>query len=147
MLSNRQCWPGRGVKRALWCWFGVLLFAATPFGAVRAADKNMALAQPVAPDGSVRRQIEADWAQQDACRLRQISEPGLVRFPGEELNWPGAKADERLRVPVATGPKLDGRLDDACWQAAAQIAGDAPVTTTSPSEGPPAWMSPPMSCT
>ncbi len=111
MPTNQHCSSRRGVKRAVCCWFGGLLVAATSCGPIRAAAGE-----------SVRRQIEADWERQDACRLRQIREPGLVRFPGEQLDWPGVKAGGRLRVPLAAAPKLDGRLDDACWQNAASIA-------------------------
>ncbi len=73
---------------------------------------------------SLRSQIEADWQQQDACRMRQVQEPGVVVFPGGKFKWPGVKADDRLGIPMAAAPRLDGQLDDSCWQAAAEI-GDA----------------------
>lgn len=81
----------------------------------------LGLGLPVAADEAYRRQIEADWQQQDACRMRQIVEPGLVRFPETELQWPGtgqSSATAGLVVPQAAAPKLDGRLDDPCWATA-----------------------------
>jgi hypothetical protein len=91
-------------------WLGTVLIVAMSF----------AIFQPSNAE-SVRNQIETDWRQQDACRMRQIQEPGIVYFPAEQLEWPGIKADERLRVPLAIAPSLDGRLDDPCWSDAAKI--------------------------
>lgn len=68
-----------------------------------------------------RQLIEADWQRQDECRMAEIRQPGLVRFPEMQLQWPGVMPDERLRVPHTGSPKLDGRLDDPCWQQAASL--------------------------
>ncbi len=71
---------------------------------------------------SFREQIEADWRRQDECRMRQIVEPGLVRFVDAEIPWPGIAAQAAtgaLRVPHTPGPNIDGRLDDPCWKDAA----------------------------
>jgi len=73
------------------------------------------------PAQSIREQVEADWTRQDECRLAEIREPGLVRFVETELEWPGVKPDDGLRVPKGPPPKLDGRLDDPCWAEAARI--------------------------
>ena len=80
-----------------------------------------ALTSPCLSAEAFRRQVEDDWTRQDARRVAQIREPGLVRFVETELNWPGVKPDDRLRVPEAPGPQIDGRLDDACWQRAARL--------------------------
>jgi len=68
--------------------------------------------------GSIREQIESDWRRQDDCRMRQIRDPGLLRFVETTLQWPGVRPDDRLRVPRGPAPTLDGRLDDACWKRA-----------------------------
>ena len=71
---------------------------------------------------SFREQIEADWRRQDECRMRQIVEPGLVRFVDAEIPWPGIAAQAAtgaFRVPHTPGPNIDGRLDDPCWKDAA----------------------------
>jgi mono/diheme cytochrome c family protein len=70
---------------------------------------------------SFRHEVETEWQKQDACRVAEIREPGLVRFVDTELAWPGVKPDERLRVPKAPAPKIDGRLDDPCWKQAARL--------------------------
>ncbi len=75
---------------------------------------------------SFRQQIENDWRRQDGCWLAEIREPGLVRFVEGEVPWPGVKPDDRLRVPKSAGPKLDGRLDDPCWNTALRLEGDGP---------------------
>jgi len=75
---------------------------------------------------SIREQVEADWQRQAESRLAEIREPGLVRFVEMELPWPGVKPDDRLRVPKAAPPTLDGRLDDPCWNEAACIAAAKP---------------------
>ena len=93
--------------------------------AVRGLDRFMAslmTAEGLTAE-SMREQVEADWQRQDECRMAQIREPGLVRFVETELEWPGVKPDDRLRVPKASPPTLDGRLDDACWQQAARRRG------------------------
>ncbi|NQT16220.1 MAG: hypothetical protein HQ582_25910, partial [Planctomycetes bacterium] len=70
---------------------------------------------------SMREQVEADWRQQDECRMAQIREPGTVRFVETEIEWEGVKSDDRMRVPKASPPTVDGRLDDACWQQSVRI--------------------------
>ena len=70
---------------------------------------------------SFRQQVEEDWRRQDESRIAQIREPGLVRFVEGEVQWPGVKPDDRLRVPKAAPPKLDGRLDDGCWEQALRL--------------------------
>ncbi len=72
-----------------------------------------------------REQVEVDWGRQDACRTAEIREPGLVRFVETDLHWPGVKADDRSRVPKAPTPKLDGRLDDVCWQQALKLSSES----------------------
>jgi hypothetical protein len=67
---------------------------------------------------SLREQVEADWQRQDEARLAQIREPGTVRFVETTLQWPGAKPDDRARVPEATAPKIDGALDEPGWEKA-----------------------------
>ena len=109
-LECTQRQLNRVLKRVPSNWIGTLLVFAMLFGSNRSVTAE-----------SVRGQIEADWQRQDACRMRQIQEPGVVIFSGGRLKWPGIKADDRLGIPLATVPKLDGRLDDPCWQAAAKI--------------------------
>ncbi|MBN1342089.1 MAG: ThuA domain-containing protein [Phycisphaerae bacterium] len=78
------------------------------------------------PKASTRREIETDWARQDACRLAEIREPGLVRFVETELQWPGVRPDDRLRIPKAAASKLDGALDDPGWTQAAVVEREGP---------------------
>ncbi len=69
-----------------------------------------------------RQRIEADWQQQDHARVEQIRRAGLVRFAEGELLWPGADSSSdsnRLRIPRAGVPVVDGRLDEPAWQQAA----------------------------
>jgi len=75
-----------------------------------------------AASGPWREQIEVDWARQDARRVAEIREAGLVRFVETQLQWPGVKPEDRLRVPKGSAPAIDGRLDDACWQRAVKVA-------------------------
>lgn len=76
---------------------------------------------------SFRERVEADWQQQDEGRVLQIRQAGLVRFPDQELTWPGVKAaagggaDGALAVPKLAAPQLDGRLDEPAWQPAARL--------------------------
>jgi mono/diheme cytochrome c family protein len=75
---------------------------------------------------SFHEQVEADWRRQDERRVAEIREPGLVRFVETELDWPGVKPDDRQHVPKTVAPKLDGRLDDACWEQALRIEAAQP---------------------
>ena len=80
---------------------------------------------------SFRQRVEADWDRQDESRMIQIRQPGLVRFPGGELQWPGLTPASAkgvagaMSVPKLAAPTLDGRLDDPCWQQAAPRAAGA----------------------
>ena len=80
-----------------------------------------------APAESFREQVEADWARQETCRLTQLQQPGILRFPTGEVAWEGIPGSEPaasggvLRVPKTPSPKLDGRLDDPCWRGAAAV--------------------------
>src|SRR3989304_2930112 len=92
---------------------------------------------PAAAD-SFGERVEADWAQQDESRMMQIRQPGLVRFPETELQWPGASATDpkgvagALSVPKLPAPKLDGRLDDPCWRQAARVPPGPPDQPVQP---------------
>lgn len=72
---------------------------------------------------SFRQRVEADWQQQDNARMEQIRRAGLVRFAEGELPWPGvdgsSAAGQRLRIPRAASPVIDGRLDEPAWAQAA----------------------------
>ena len=76
---------------------------------------------------SIGEQVEAEWLIQDQARMAEILKPGVVRFVETELTWPGVAGDNRQRVPRTGKPRLDGRLDDACWKDALRFARRAPV--------------------
>jgi len=57
--------------------------------------------EALAEGESVRQQVEADWSAQDACRMQQIRQPGVVRFADKQIQWPGTSTDRRLRMPLA----------------------------------------------
>ncbi|NLY02320.1 MAG: hypothetical protein GXY83_40055 [Rhodopirellula sp.] len=81
--------------------------------------------------GATPEEIEADWQRQDQCRIRQVEQPGTVRFVHTEIDWPGVTRDNRFRVPRRAAPELDGVLDDAVWPRAAELPGeqaDRPTT-------------------
>ncbi|MGQ9573879.1 MAG: HzsA-related protein [Thermoguttaceae bacterium] len=86
----------------------------------------VACSLPAAAD-SFREQVEADWQRHDEARMIQIRQPGLIRFPTGELQWPGLGLAERgrlgraVRVPKLAAPTIDGRLDEPCWQQAARV--------------------------
>jgi hypothetical protein len=72
-----------------------------------------------------------DWRQHDASQLRELVEPGVLRFPGSEIQWPGLPKRGGDEVPLADGaPILDGVLDDACWGSALTIPPVAPHEPT-----------------
>ncbi|PIU92266.1 MAG: hypothetical protein COY42_32260 [Armatimonadetes bacterium CG_4_10_14_0_8_um_filter_66_14] len=82
------------------------------------AAATVGVKRPAMSAPSLRAQVEADWQRQEDARLAQIREPGTVRFVETTLQWPGAKPDDRARVPEAATPKVDGALDDPSWEKA-----------------------------
>jgi len=76
---------------------------------------------------SFRERVEADWARQDERRMMHLRQPGTLRFPDGEVAWEGLPGQGTragsgtLRVPKLPAPKLDGRLDDPCWQQALRV--------------------------
>jgi len=81
---------------------------------------------PAWSGSSLQEQVEADWRLQDQARMRQIEQPGLVRFVEGDVQWPGARPLQSARVPLCDAPRLDGALDDACWGTAMAIEPAAP---------------------
>ncbi|HUT34459.1 MAG TPA: discoidin domain-containing protein [Planctomycetota bacterium] len=70
--------------------------------------------------GVPREQVEADWAKQDECRLAELLKPSLLPFLDVKR---GGKPEQRLTVPKAAAPKIDGDLADPCWAVAARVPG------------------------
>jgi mono/diheme cytochrome c family protein len=64
---------------------------------------------------SARQAIEADWQRQDEGRVALLTQPNLIRLPGQEINWPGLPIGAGQVVPLAPAPALDGRLEEPCW--------------------------------
>jgi hypothetical protein len=95
---------------------GTLLFALSP-APVKSFPSELRT-----PNSELRDLIESDWRLQDETRMREIREPGLVRFVEGELNWGGVVTDNAVSVPKQIAPTLDGRLDEPCWQKAAVIS-------------------------
>ena len=107
----------KNVCRVIWLLtIGTLLFALPP------APVKSFSSQIPNPKSQILNLIEADWQLQDETRMREIREPGLVRFVEGELNWGGVNTDNAVSVPKQNAPTLDGRLDESCWQKAAVIA-------------------------
>ncbi|MBI3923501.1 MAG: discoidin domain-containing protein, partial [Armatimonadetes bacterium] len=73
---------------------------------------------------SLRELVESDWQLQDETRMRELREPGLVRFVETVLQWGGTVPNDSLSVPRDTTPTLNGRLEEPAWQKAAK----APAT-------------------
>jgi hypothetical protein len=60
-----------------------------------------------------------DWRRHDESRLRELVEPGMLRFPGEWVEWPGLRATAGEDIPLTSRPpSLDGGLSDSCWRSA-----------------------------
>jgi Hydrazine synthase alpha subunit middle domain/NedA-like, galactose-binding domain len=75
-----------------------------------------ARAQP--PSAATRALVEADWERQDAGRMAQLQQPSALRFPDGVVQWAGLPQTDLPAIPRAAAPKLDGTLDDPCWQQA-----------------------------
>ncbi len=95
---------------------GTLLFGVRPAPVEEIRNPELVRAQ-----SAIRNLIESDWQLQDEARMREIREPGLVRFVEGELNWGGVVSDNAVSVPKQAAPTLDGRSDEPCWQKAAAI--------------------------
>ncbi len=75
---------------------------------------------------TVRTLVEADWQKQDEGRLRQLQQPGLIRLPSGEVQWPGLPSADLPTIPLTAAPKLDGVADEPCWQQALAFPAQKP---------------------
>lgn len=92
-----------------------------PPPAARTDARRGDLTGPVEPDDLLRYAILAEEHAWVKAFGRADLSPRLVPYNGRVKQYPRHVADDRLPLPpLPAGPKLDGRLDDACWAAASR---------------------------
>ena len=89
------------MSRAVWLGISLVAVVLLPGWLVPAAPAGTGELS-----GAARRLVEEDWQRQDEGRLREIREPGLVRFAEAKLSWPGAGGEVQCRPPRLLGAGL-----------------------------------------
>jgi len=85
-----------------------------------------ASAAPASLDAATRALVEADWQKQDEGRMAQLQQPSLIRLPSGPVQWQGLPSGDLPAIPRTPPPKLDGSLDDGCWQQALALPAKKP---------------------
>lgn len=76
-------------------------------------------------------EVIEDWRRHDQSQLRELTEPGVLRFPNGEVQWPGLASRGKEEIPiVADAPVLDGEPDDVAWSSALEVVPSAPHEPT-----------------